>query len=108
MVCQAMIIAITVVLPVPVASFRASRGQARIGRLASTLEVLKEGRPCLACRRRDLSEPDDSLDSLDLAEEGALTRELVMTPMLEEPGRFGSHAPISLIGELSPLVDLPA
>ena len=33
--------------------------------------------------RRDLREPDDSLDGLDLAEEGPNVVKLVMAPMLQ-------------------------
>ena len=69
MVCQAMSIAMTVVLPAPVASFSASRISSG---LASALALARCSRNLFPAStlRRDLGQPDRRLDSLDLAEEG--------------------------------------
>jgi hypothetical protein len=70
MVCQAMSIAMTVVLPAPVASFRARRSEFGVGGCSLALEVIrKRGRLPSRWLRRDLGQPDRGLDRLDLAEE---------------------------------------
>ena len=73
-VCQAMIIAITVVLPAPVASFSARRESSGIRVRVGVVQVLEESLPVLAELRRDLGQPDQRLDRLDLAEERADVR----------------------------------
>jgi hypothetical protein len=63
-----MSIAMTVVLPAPVASFSARRDQFGVGVLVGGGEVVEERLP-LPSLRRDLGQPDGRLDGLDLAEE---------------------------------------
>lgn len=49
---------------------------------------------------RDLAQPDNGLGSFHLAEEGALVREFMMTPVLEQALCRRRHAPIRWIGAL--------
>ncbi len=69
MVCHAMSIAMTVVLPAPVAIFRASRGS-QGSRPRWRLDVSKYVR-ILALTSGHLREPDRCFDRFDLAEERA-------------------------------------
>ena len=69
-------------------------------------QVVEELPACLAERRRYFCQPDDGLHRLDLAEEGPHVVELVMPPVLEEPGRFWRHAPIVRVGDASPIVHM--
>ena len=75
-VCQAMSIAITVVLPAPVASFSASAHQLGVRVVVRVGEVLEDPLRALAGVRRDLRQPDHRLDRLDLAEERPQVAEL--------------------------------
>ena len=75
MVCQAMSIAMTVVLPAPVASFSARRISSGLASLFAFARCSRTRLP--ACRvRRDLGQPDGRLDRFDLAEERADAAEL--------------------------------
>ena len=89
-----MSIAMTVVLPAPVASFSASRIELRVGVVVGARQVLEEAacRPCDV--RRDLGQPDGRLDRLDLAEERADAAELVMPPVLEQARRLRRDLPL--------------
>jgi hypothetical protein len=71
MVCQAISMAMTVVLPAPVASFSARRISSG---LASLLAPSRWSRrrlwPACLSAGRDLGQPDGGFDSFELAEEG--------------------------------------
>jgi len=82
-----MSMAITVVLPAPVATLSASRISSG---LASRLALAG----CLV--GHDFPKPDHRLDRLDLAEEGPDAGEVVVPPVLEKPGGLGRHAPVGL------------
>ena len=69
-VCQAMSIAMTVVLPAPVASLSARRSSSGLASLLAAARCSRIRLPCLRVRR-DLGQPDGRLDRLDLAEERA-------------------------------------
>ena len=75
-VCQAISIAITVVLPLPVAIFRAMRSSSGLACSFAPLDVLPELGVALL-PARDLGQPDDRLDRLDLAEERPHALEIV-------------------------------
>ena len=57
--------------------------------------------------RRDFSEPDRGLDSLDLAKEWTDAAELMVAPMLKQPRRLRCHLPLAG-GQVAPRVDLAA
>jgi hypothetical protein len=102
-VCQAMSMAMTVVLPAPVASFRARR----ISSGLASLLALPDGREALAVLglRRDLGQPDRGLRGLDLAEERTHAAELVVAPVLQQAGRLGRDLPLAGIGQAAPGID---
>ena len=54
--------------------------------------------------RCHLHEPDHRLDRLDLAEEGPEASEVVVPPVLEQPGRLRRHAPVARVADGPPLV----
>ena len=104
-VCQAMSIAMTVVLPAPVASLRAIRGSPAF---ASSLANWRRSRNAFASRPRlwsDFGQPNRGFDSLDLAEEGADPGEVVSPPVLEQACCLGGHSPLPGIADLPPIVD---
>ena len=70
----------------------------RIGLFVRLSDLIQEALRRRALRR-DLGQPDNRLDGFQLAEEGARTDELVMAPMLQEPLRYGGHAPIGGIAQ---------
>ena len=72
----------TVVLPAPVASFRARRCSSGLASLFAACKMLQYTFPGDEMRR-NLREPDDSLDGLDLTEEWPNVVKLVMAPMLQ-------------------------
>ena len=86
-VCQAISIAMTVVLPAPVASFKRETHQFGIGVLVGGGQVVEESLAALRLGR-DLGQPDGGFHRFDLAEERADAAELVMPPVLEQAGRF--------------------
>ena len=100
MVCQAMSIAMTVVLPAPVASFRARRVRSGIGIVVGVHEVVEECLLLLSELGGHFGEPDDRLDRLDLAEERPDVLELMMPPVLQQAGGFRGDLPVVRIGEL--------
>ena len=77
-VCQAISMAMTVVLPLPVAIFIARRISSG---LASSLAPSNASQNVFVAllAPRDLCEPDDGLDGFDLAEEGAHALEIVVS-----------------------------
>ena len=70
-VCQAMSIAITVVLPAPVASFSAKRVSSGLASRLALFRLARSGRTAPPHLWSDFREPDDGLCRLDLAEEGS-------------------------------------
>ena len=60
----------------------------------------------LSCFRCYFRKPDGRLGSFDLTEEWAKAAELVMSPMLQQPGRLRRHVPVIWIRECSPLFDM--
>jgi hypothetical protein len=56
--------------------------------------------------RGDLGEPNGGFNRFHLAEEGPDVAELVMPPMLEQPGSFGRDVPVIWIRQGAPLIDL--
>jgi hypothetical protein len=101
-VCHAMIIAITVVLPAPVASFNASLASPGLDWAFAALRCSRNLRPSFAELRRDLGQPDRCLDGFDLAEEGPEAAERVMAPVLQQPGGLRRHVPLARVGQLAP------
>ena len=69
-----------------------------IGLLVGAFEVVEERPAALPELRRDFVQPDRGLGGFDLAEEGAEALELVMAPMLEEPGGLRRHLPLRGVG----------
>lgn len=68
--------------------------------------MLQEGLTHLADLRSNFGQPDCGLDSFDLAEERPDAVELVMSPVLEQPGGLRGDAPVVGVLELSPSIDL--
>ena len=104
-VCQAMSIAMTVVLPAPVASFSARRISSGLASLLAPARWSRKRLPGLRLRR-DLGQPDGGLDRLDLAEERADAAELVMPPVLKQAGRLRRDLPLVGVGQGAPGVDV--
>ena len=61
---------------------------------------------CRPTFRRDFGQPDRRLDRLDLTEEWADVLELVMPPMLEQPGGLGGYLPLIGVGQVAPVFDI--
>ena len=97
--------AMTVVLPAPVASFSARRISSGLASLFAAGEMIQEPL-AVPVLRRDLGQPDRRLDRLDLAEERADAAELVVPPVLEQPGGFRRHLPLVGIGQGPPRVHM--
>ena len=79
--------------------------QLRVGVPAGAGEAIEDalaGRPQLG---GNLGQPDDCFDGLYLAEERAEIAEPMMAPMEEQPGGFGSDAPVVGALYLSPIID---
>ena len=97
-----MIIAMTVVLPAPVASFERQAHQFRVGVPVRGREVLKDPLALLRIGR-DLGEPDGGFHGLDLAEERTDAAEFVIAPMVEQAGGFRRHLPLVRVAQVAPL-----
>ena len=78
----------------------------RVGIVVGTREVVEKLLADFADVRRDFREPDRGFDCLYLTEKRTHVVELVMPPMLKQPGRFGGHAPVGRIGQLPPAIHL--
>jgi len=105
MVCQAMIIAMTVVLPEPVAIFNAMR--ARPG-LASLLALSRRSKMLLlplSPFRRDFRQPDQCFYGFHLAKERSDVGKLVCRQCVNIV-RSPVHLPIIWIRDHPPLVDI--
>ena len=92
----------TVVLPAPVASFSASRISSGLASLFAAARWSRKRLPALGLGR-DLGEPDGRFHRLDLAEERADAAELVMPPVLEQPGGLRRDLPLTGIGQAAPV-----
>jgi len=79
----------TVVLPAPVASLRASRERPGLEAVLASSRYWRISAAGLPSWGADFGEPDGGFDGFDLAEEGADAAELVAAPVLEEAGGFG-------------------
>ena len=106
-VCQAIIIAITVVFAGTGSEFQRETGEFRVGVVVGVRQVLEEPLTGLACVRRHLRQPDRCLDRLDLTEEGSDSGELVISPVLQQTCRLRRYPPL-LLRQHPPLVDLIA
>ena len=82
--------------------------EAGVGVLAGALQRAQQfARPPIAALGRHLGQPDQRLDGLDLAEEGAEVAELVPPPVIEQAGRLGRDLP-ALPGQTAPRADQSA
>ena len=106
MVCHAISMAITMVLPAPVASLSARRQQTWIRLLARVVQVLEESPTGRLWLGGYLGEPDDGLDRLDLTEERPDVAESVMPPVLEQSLRLGGDPPPVRVRLPAPFVNL--
>ncbi len=88
MVCQAMIIAMTVVLPAPVASFKARRISSGFASWLALARCSRNRFAGLARVRGNLGQPDGGLDRLDLTEERPDVAEFVSAANAGEGARF--------------------
>ena len=107
-VCHAISIAMTVVLPAPVASLRASLCNSGLASLLAFGKMAKESPAGATDLRRHLDEPDDGLRRLDLAKEGSNAAKAVMAPVLEQASGFRGHLPLVRVRNAAPPVDLLA
>ena len=108
MVCQAMIIAMTVVLPAPVASFRARRISSGLAPLLASARCSRNRLPVLPnCGATSVSQMAVSTASI-WQKNGPNIAELVMPPMLEEALGIGRDFPIVGIREAPPLIHVVA
>ena len=78
-----------------------------VGVLVGRFEVIEKFPAALALMRGDFGEPDGSFDGFDLAEEGANAGKRVVSPVLEQAGRFGCDLPLVRVGEFAPLIHVP-
>lgn len=87
--------AITVVLPVPVASFRAQTVQFGVGLPIGAFQAFQQALPLLGVGSVS-GQPDGSFCRLDLAKIRLLVVELVVAPVLEQARGFRGDAPLIL------------
>ena len=80
--------------------------QTRVGLLTCTFDLIEKTAPTIAEARSHLCEPDSGLHRLHLAEKRADASERMMPPVLQQPGGFGRHSPLSF-GQLTPSGKLP-
>src|SRR5439155_14369703 len=97
-------IAMTVVLPAPVASLRKPY-QFRIRFFVRIHEVINKAFACVADLWGNLDQPNCRLDRFDLTEEGANSAKTMLPPMLKQTRRLGRDLP-KIIRQCAPLVDL--
>ncbi len=107
-VCQAISIAMTVVLPAPVASLSARRSSSGLACSLAPLMWVQNFSAALAQLGRDLGQPDGGLDRLDLAEERPDAVKRMVPPVLEQARRFRRDQPVVGIGQLAPAFDVGA
>jgi hypothetical protein len=105
MVCQAMSIAITVVLPAPVASFSASRISSGLASLLALTGVRETPpRPCLTEMRSQLAKSPSQSPPPD--KKWANAAKVVVSPVLKEPPGLRSYTPVAWIEQSSPLINV--
>ena len=107
MVCQAMIIAMTVVLPAPVASFKARRINSGFASLLALARCSRKPLPCLP-NLRDFGQPNCGFHRFHLAEEGADATEIMVPPMLQQALRFRLNQPVAGVLQSAPLLHMIA
>ena len=106
MVCQAMTIAMTVVLPAPVASFRAIRSSSG---LASWFTSASRSNALLSAA---LSLGTTSVSQMRVStastwqKKRPIVAEVVLSPMQEQPRGFRRNAPVVRTGNVSPPVNV--
>ena len=86
----------TVVLPAPVASFRASRMQFWIGIIVGVGKMFEKTLYPLLAVRGNLRQPDGRFYRFDLAKEWSDIVECVMPPMLKQTSCFRRNLPVVL------------
>ena len=106
MVCQAMSIAMTVVLPAPVASFRARRISSGFASRFAFAKCSMNRLPVFAKLWGDFGQPNCCFDRLNLAEEWSKAVEVVVAPVLKKSFGLRRNKPVGGILELPPLVYL--
>ena len=77
-----------------------------VGVVVGISQMFQEGGSSLTSVRGNLGEPDGGFNRFHLAEEWPDVTELVMPPMLEQPGGFGRDLPVVRIRQAAPLIDL--
>ena len=82
--------------------------QPRVGPGVGRFEVVEERPLAPAPPRRDLREPDQRLDRLDLAEEGPDAAEAVVAPVAQQAGRLRGDLPVARIRQRPPPVHVAA
>ena len=103
-VCQAINMAMTVVLPAPVASFSASLDRSGFACSFALFEMFEKRASGVAERRRDLAQPNQRLHRFDLTEERSDFVEPMMPPVLEQPSRLRRYPPLAGLGQRPPTV----
>jgi hypothetical protein len=88
--------------------FERKAHQLGVGLGVGAFQVVPELRAACAGLGRDLSQPYGGFDGFDLTEEGPDIVELVVSPVLEEPGRFGRHLPLIGIRKIAPGLNVSA
>ena len=95
-VCHAISIAITVVLPAPVAIFMARRSNSGLACSLAPENVFPD-MGILLFVSRHFRQPDDGFDGLHLTEEWAYSLKLIAAPIIEQARRGGRNAPCGRI-----------
>src|SRR5262247_1822034 len=106
MVCQASSMAMTVVLPAPVASFSANRMNSGLASWLALAKCSRKALPLPVFGATSVSQMAVSTASTHLAEERTDVAELVLPPMLQQAGGFGGDLPLIGMWETTPLIDL--
>ena len=82
--------------------------QPRVGAGVGRVEVVEERLRAAARARRDLGDPDQGLDRLDLAEEGPDAAEVVAAPVPQEAGRLRGDLPVARVRQRPPPIHVAA
>ena len=100
--------AMTVVLPAPVAQFQGDTGQLRIGFLIYICQPVQDHPISHTQPGSNLGKPYQGFYGFDLAEEGTVVAEFVLPPMQEQAGRLRRYSPVVGSRYVPPLVDAAA
>ena len=103
-VCHAISMAMTVVLPAPGSKLHGQPRERRIGFLVRLVQVFKE-LAYSAELGRNFGQPNYRLYRLDLTEEGADIVESMAAPVVQQPGRLGRNPPLTKIRQRPPAID---